>query len=114
MNDESVLTRSFHCPLVLFLTAQETEDLERPRERRRRNSDSTLYCNSRAQVIAQSEGGAEAKHLDSEKYERQRQNMTDSGITTHGESSDLEMQEISGKYNLLIIHCSGSQIFNNY
>ena len=111
----------------MCLTAQETECLERPRERRRRNSDSSLYCKARDEETAQNEGRAETKHRDSEKYEFVQsylQNIqetlstttetTDSGIRTHGEPSDLEMQDISGNYNLLIIDCLGSQILNNY
>jgi len=39
---------------------------------------------------------------------------SDSGMRTHGEPSDLETQDISGKNNLLIIDCLGSQILNNY
>ena len=120
------MTRSFHCPLALSLTAQESEGLERPKERRRSNSDSSLYCKTRDEATAQSERGAETKHLDSEKYElvqsyvqniQETHSMTtetsDSGIRTHGEPSDLEMQDISGKYNLLTIDCLGSQILNN-
>jgi len=126
VNDHSVLTRSIHCPPALSLTAQVTEDLERPRERRRRNSDSSLYCKARDATTVQSEREAETKHLDSEKYEfvqsylqniqethSMTTEMTDSGIRTHGEPSDLEMQDISGNYNLLIIDCLGSQISNN-
>ena len=122
MNDQSVVTRTFYCPLALSLTAEETEDLERSRKRRRRDSDSTLYCKARDKTTRQSERGAETKHLDSEKYElvqRYLQNIhethsmttetSDSGIRTHGEPSDLEMQDISGKYNLFRIDCLGSQ-----
>ena len=112
---------------MLSLTAQKTEGLERPSERRRRNSDSSLYCKARDETTAQSERGAETRHLDPEKYELVQsyvQNIqetysittetTDSGIRTHGEPSDLEIQDISGNYNLLIIDCLGSQILNNY
>ena len=107
--------------------AQESEGLERPRERYRRNSDSCLYCKARDETIARSVGAAETEHQESEKYEfvqRYLQNIeethsittetTDSGIRTHGEPSDLEMQDVSGKYHLLISHCLGSQILNNY
>ena len=127
MNDQSVLTRSFHCPVALSLTAQETEGLERPRERGRRNSDSSMYCKARDETTGLSERGAETKHLDFEKYEfvqsylqniQETHSMTtetsDSGITTQGEPSDLEMQDISGNYSLSIIDCLGSQILNNY
>lgn len=82
-----------------------------------------MYCKARDEAIAQSEGGAETKPLDSDKYEFVQsylQNIqetysmttetTDSGIRTHGEPSDVEMQDISGKYHLLISHCLGSQI----
>ena len=106
--------------LALSFTAQGTEDLERPRERRRRNSDSSLYCKARDETTVQSEREAETKHLDSEKYDfvqRYLQNIqethsmttetSDSGISTLGEQSDLETQYISGKYNLLIIYCLG-------
>ena len=103
----------------MWLTAQETEDLERPRERRRRNSDSCLYGKARDETFARREKRAETKHQESEKYElveRYLQNIqetsstttetTDSGIRTHGEPSDLEMQDISGKYNLSIANCN--------
>ena len=69
MNNKSVLTRSIHCPLVLSLAEQKSEDLERPRQRRRRNSDSSLYCKARDEATAQTKGGAETKHLDAEKCE---------------------------------------------
>ena len=111
----------------MCITAEETEGLEIPRERHGRNSDSRLYCKARDEATAQSENGAETKHLDSEKYEfvqsylqniQETHSMTtettDSGIRTHGEPSDLETQDISGNYNLLIIDCLGSQILNSY
>ena len=104
-----------------------TEDLERPRKRRRRNSDSCLYCEAWDEATAQSEGGAETKDLNAEKYEfvqRYLQNIeethsittetTDSGIRTHFDPFDIEMQDISGRYHLLIRFCLGSQILNNY
>jgi len=85
-----------------------------------------VYCKAKDETTAQSEGGAETKHLDSEKYEfiqsylqniQETHSMTtettDSGIRTHGEPSDLELQDISGKYDLLIIHCLSSPILNN-
>ena len=113
--------------LALSFTAQGTEDLVRPRNRRRRNSDSSLYCKARDEANAQSEGGAETKHLDSDKYkfvESYLQNIqethsittetTDSGIRTHFDPFDIEMQDISGRYHLLIRFCLGSQILNNY
>ena len=96
--------------MLLSFTAQTTEDLERPRKRRRRKSDSSLYCKARDEATAQSEREAETKHLDSEKHEfvqsylpnvLETHSMTtetsDSGIRTHGEPSDLEIQDISGK-----------------
>ena len=103
--------------MLLSFTAQTTEDLERPRKRRRRNSDSSLYCKARDEATTQSEREAEIKHLDSEKYElvqnylqniQETHSMTtetsDSGIRTHGEPSDLEMQDISGKCNCVRNH----------
>ena len=112
---------------MLSWTAQETEGLERPSKRRRRNSDSTLYCKARDEDTAQSEREAETTNMESDKrqfVQSYLQNIpethsmttetTDSGIRTHGEPSDLEMQDISGKYNLLIIYSLGSQILNNY
>lgn len=92
--------------------AQDAEDLERPRKRRRRNSDSNLYCKARDEEIEKGKKEAEAKYLDSEKYafvQSYLQNIethsitetSDSGIRTRGEPSDFEMQDISGKYNLL-------------
>ena len=78
-----------------------------------------MYCNAKDETIARSEGAAETKHQESEKYElveRYLQNIqethsittetTDSGIKTHGEPSDLEMQDIFSKYDLLIIYCN--------
>ena len=75
-----------------------------------------MYGKAKDETIARSEGAAETKQ-ESEKYElvhRYLQNIqethsvttetTDSGVRTHGEPSDLEMQDIFGKYNL----------FNNY
>ena len=69
-----------------------------------------MYCKAKDETIARSEGAAETRHQESEKYEfvqRYLQNIqethsvtaetTDSGIRTHGEPSDLEMQDISGK-----------------
>ena len=95
------------------LTAQETEGLERPNERRRRNSDSRLYCKARDETTAQSEREAETRYLDAEKYDfvqsylqniQETHSMatetSDSGIRTHGEPSDLEMQDTSGNYNI--------------
>ena len=67
VNDQSVSTRCFHCPLVLSLTAQEIEGLERPRKKRRRNSDSRLYSKARNEDTAQSEREFEIKNLESEK-----------------------------------------------
>ena len=66
----------------------------------------------------------ETKYLDSEKeafVQSYLQNIhethsmvtetSDSGITTHGAPSDLdEMEDVSGKYDLLF----GSRIFHNY
>ena len=111
--------------LALSFTAQGTEDLERLRKRCRRNSDSSLYCKARDEAPAQSKGGAETKHLDFDKNELLQRYLqdtqethsittetTDSGIITLGEPSDIEMQDISGKYHLLIRHCLGSQILN--
>ena len=92
-----------------------------PRTRLRSNSDSNLYCKVRDEVIAESKREAEVslgnktKYLDSEKEAfvqsyvqniREAHSMvtetSDSGITTHGAPSDLdEMEDFSGKYNLL-------------
>ena len=103
--------------MLLSFTVQTTGDLESPRKRRRRNSDSILHCKARDVATAQSETEAETKHLDSEKYEfvqsylqniQETHSMTtetsDSGIRTHGEPSDLEIQDISGKYNCVHNH----------
>ena len=78
-----------------------------------------MYCKARDETIARTVGAAETEHQESEKYEfvqRYLQNIeethsittetTDSGIRTHGEPSDLEMQDISGKYNLSITNCN--------
>ena len=124
---KSVSTGPFNCPLVLSLTAQENEGVERPRKRRRRNSDSGLYSKAKDEDTAQSERELETKNLESEKCEfvqRYLQNIqethsmttetSDSGIRTHGEPSDLEMQDISGKYNLVIIYCIGSQVLSSF
>ena len=86
-----------------------------------------MYCEARDEATAQSEGGAKTKHLDSDKYEfvqsylqniQETHNITkettDRRMRTHGEPSDLEMQDISGNYILLISHCLGSEMLNNY
>ncbi|KAL9984369.1 hypothetical protein ACROYT_G006654 [Oculina patagonica] len=39
---------------TLSFTAQDTEDIERPRKRRRRNSDSILYCKERDEEVGES------------------------------------------------------------
>ncbi|KAJ7369454.1 CCR4-NOT transcription complex subunit 6-like [Desmophyllum pertusum] len=96
------------------------ENVERPRERRRRNSDSDLYCKTRDDEIGESEKeseispGEEAKYLDFEKLafvQNYLQNIhethsmttetSDSGIRTPGEPSNIEMQDITCKYHLL-------------
>ena len=109
----------------MSFTAQETEIIERPRKRHRRNSDSNLYFKARDDKFGESkkESGIslvdKTKYLDSEKeafVQNYLQNIrethsmvtetSDSGITTHGAPSDLdEMEDISaGKYNLLFGH----------
>ena len=70
-----------------------------------------MYCKARDEEIEESKREAEAKYLDSEKFafvQSYLQNIethtmitetSDSGIRTHGEPSDFEMQDVSGKYN---------------
>ncbi|KAJ7333606.1 CCR4-NOT transcription complex subunit 6-like, partial [Desmophyllum pertusum] len=106
------------------------ETVERPRERRRRNSDSDLYCKTRDDEIGESKKeseispGEEAKYQDSEKLafvQNYLQNIhethsmttetSDSGIRTLGEPSNIEMQDITCKYHLLFGLMDISQSF---
>ncbi len=105
---------------MFSFTAQETDDGERPRKRRRRNSDSNLYCKERYEEVRENNKEPEispeekTKYLDAEKeafVQSYLQNIhethsvttetSDSGIRTHGATSDFgEMEDVSGKYNL--------------
>ena len=98
--------------------ALESGILERPRKRRRRNSDSNLYCKATGEEIEESEkepgqtlGGGTQLDFEKRRFvERYLENIhethsmttetSDSGVRTHGAPSDFEMQEITGKYNL--------------
>ena len=119
---ESDLTTSLPLSsLTSSFTAQETEDIERPRKRRRRNSDSSLYCKAMGEKVGESKSETQisleekTKYLDSEREEfvqcylhsiPETHSMTtetsNSGIRTHGAPSDLdEMVNVTGKYNSL-------------
>ena len=105
----------------LSLTTPETTTLGRPLERRRRNSDSDLYYKARKREVEQTENeperafedGAEMdfdKRMFVENYLRnihETHSMTtetsDSGITTHGLTAEIEMQDISGNYFILVL-----------
>ena len=107
--------------LTSSFTAQKTEDIERPRKRRRRNSDSNLYCKARDEEVKEGKKETEIsleeerKYLDSEREAfvqnylqsiiHETHSMTtetsDSGIRTHGAPSDLdELENVTGKYDL--------------
>ncbi|KAJ7377977.1 hypothetical protein OS493_025293 [Desmophyllum pertusum] len=108
----------------------ELKALKRPRKRRRRNSDSNLYCKTRDDEIGESKNepgislGEEPRYLDSEKHafvQNYLQNIhethsmttetSDSGIRTLGEPSNIEMQDITCKYHLLFGLMDISQSF---
>ena len=109
--------------------ALETGILERPtRKRRRRNSDSNLYCKARGEEIEESEkepeqtlrGGTQLEFERRRFVERYLENIhetrsmttdtSDSGVRTHGAPSDFEMQEITGKYSLSFSFISVSKM----
>ena len=108
---------------IVFFSVSEYEILERPRERRRRNSDSNLYCKARKEEDEQTEnllerasqGGAQLyleKRILVENYLHnihETHSMTtetsDSGIRTLGATSEIEMQDISGNYFILVTAC---------
>ncbi len=119
-------------PHVLSFTAKETEDLGRPRKGGRSYSDSNLYCKARDEQFGESEREPvlslenKKRFMDPEKEARVQsylQNLgdelethslvtesSDSGIRTHGTPSDFDkMEDVSGKYNVLVL----SQIFQN-
>ena len=101
----------------------EYEILEHPRKRRRRNSDSNLYCKARKveteqtenQLERGSEGGGQFdfdKRMLVEKYLQNIQEThsvmtetSDSGIRTLGATSEIEMEDISGNYFILVVAC---------
>ena len=109
---------SFFSSDLSFKALAETGILESPRKRRRRNSDSNLYCKARGEEIDESEkdpgqtlGGGTQLDLEKRRFvERYLENIhetrsmttetSDSGVRTHGAPSDFEMQEITGKYDL--------------
>ena len=94
----------------MFFTAREFEMLESPRKRRRRNSDSDLYCKARDEEISERERNQET-FLGDEKYSFVQDDLYEthsfttetsvSGIKTHGAPSELGMEGISGNYLLL-------------
>ena len=86
--------------------------LEGPRKRRRRNSDSDLYCKAKDEMTErernQEPNFGEEKYAFVQRYLenlQERQSLTtetsDSGIKTHGAPSELGMEDISGNYLLL-------------
>ena len=99
----------------MFSTARKIEDLESPRKRRRRNSDSDLYRKTRDDEIKEREM-EEERFLGEEKYafvQRYLENIheahsittltSDSGIKAHGAPSELGTGDISGNYHLLLL-----------
>jgi len=89
------------------LEIEEIRGLESPRKRRRRNSDSELYCKTRDEVIREREMERE-RFLGEEKYafvQRYLENVhethsittltSDSGIKTHGAPSELGTGDMS-------------------
>ena len=108
---------------MFFFSVSDYEILERPRERRRRNSDSNLYYKAREEEVEQTEnqperaleGGAQLdfdKRMFVENYLQnihETHSMTtetsDSGIRTLGTTSEIEMQDIPGNYFILVMAC---------
>jgi len=101
----------------LFSTARKIDDLESPRKRRRRNSDSDLYRKTRDDEIKEREMEQE-RFLGEEKYafvQKYLENIheahsiptltSDSGIEAHGAPSELGTGDISGNYHLLLLGC---------
>ena len=100
----------------IYFSVLEYEILERPRKRRRRNSDSNLYYKARKEEVEQTdnqpEGGAE---LDFEKLMladnylpniHETRSVTtetsDSGVRALGAISEGEMKDTSGNYFILV------------
>ena len=100
----------------MLFKAREIEDLERPRKRRRRNSDSNLYRKARGEDEESRESEKKQKgFLAEDKYafvQRYLENVhethsattetSDSGIKTHGAPSELGMEDISGNFYQLL------------
>ena len=98
---------------MFSLAWQIEQHLERPRRSRRRNADSELYYKGKEEEV-RGEEKKEERFLADEKYAfvqrylenlQERQSLTtetsDSGIKTHGATSELGMEDISGNYLLL-------------
>ena len=130
LNSHFLFICFFHSLSFTALGTEGLETVERPRERRRRNSDSDFHCKTRYDEIGESKKeseispGEEAKYLDSEKLafvQNYLQNIpethsmttetSDSGIRTLGEPSNIEMQDITCKYHLLFGLMDISQSF---
>ena len=107
----------------IYFSVSEYEILERPRKRRRRNSDSNLYYKARKEEVEQTdnqperalEGGAQ---LDFEKRmlaDNYLPNIhethcvttetSDSGVRALGAISEGEMKDTSGNYFILVTAC---------
>ena len=98
---------------MFSLAWQIEQHLERPTRSRRRNSDSDLYYKGKEEEVRGGEK-KEERFLAEDKYAfvqryvenlQERQSLTtetsDSGIKTHGATSELGMEDISGNYLLL-------------
>ena len=90
--------------------------LESRTKRRRRNSDSDMYSKAKDEEMSKRKRNQE-RFLAEEKYgfvQRYLENLhethsfttetSDSGIKTHGATSELGMEDISGDYILLLRH----------
>ena len=100
---------------MCFSTAWQIVHLERPEGSRRRNSDSNVYYKEKEEEVRREGEKEQDRFLEDEKYsfvQRYLENVrethsftteteSDSGIKTHGATSELGMEDIAGKYLLL-------------
>ena len=100
---------------MIFSTGLKIGDLERPGKRRRRNSDSEMYCKApegqtrkkekREQFLADEKFAFVQRYLETVHETHSITTETsdsDSGVKTHGAPSELEMEDISGNH---IFYC---------
>ena len=107
----------------MFSLAWQLENLARPRTSRRINSDSELYYKAKEEDVIRGGEKKQEQFLGIEKYafvQRYLENVSethsfttetsDSGIKTHEATSELGMEDISGKYLLLFGLTSMSEL----